>query len=450
MEEKSIFATLLMGSSNEKKSLDGMTGTHFGIVPDPVNESNNVLRVLIKNTNFESISATTIAAEPAPTSATVCELEFKLFFEEIVWAYSPACFDVDFQSDSGARRALIRFEVQNLGGNVSNKILIMKNEAGKIIDGTSLEAGMWHRLKFEFYPSSEASEPRLKIYIGKDNLQPTLRADVSYPSRAGGISKAVLYHHATKIRGRMYLDDISFALTKKTYSAEGLYSEIPVKLRKVYDFENGIPSNQSFNIRMKLNKSNKFFSFDPSTTDTNVALLESKEYYNIIHILDGSLVIHTESDSYEISDGHIAIIPPKRSFALATESEYKILLISGSFDELLVLDDLTVVQDNIYGEGEKIAQLISYNRFSSSKYLEALCQSYIAFILIKLDMPSFENTTSAVYKIIEEMEKHFDFAELTVENILAESGYAVNYIRGKFVDIVGMSPLKYRRMMKQL
>ena len=443
MEEKSIFATVLMGSSNEKNSLDGMTGTHFSVVPDPMNEKNNVLQVWAKNTNFESISATNIAAEIGAADATTCELEMKLFFEEVSWAYSTAYFDVDFQSESGARKMLIRFEVQNLGGNVNNKFLVLKNEADSIIDGAILEAEKWHKLKFEYYPSSELTDSRLKIYVGKDNSCPVLVADVSCPSKAGSISKAVFYHHATKIRGKMYLDDISFAITAKKYLEGDFYSEISTKFKKIYDFENGIPSNLKFNIRMKLNKSNKFFSFDPSATDANVELLESKEYYNIIHILDGGCVIHTENDSYEISDGHIAIIPPRHSFALATDSEYKLLLITGSFDELLVLDDVTIVQDNIYGEGEKIAQLISYNRFSNSKYFEALCNSYVAFISIKVDMPPFENTTAAVYKIIEEMEKRFDSVDLTVGNILAESGYAINYIREKFIEVVGMPPLKY-------
>lgn len=449
MKENSIFAAVMMGTSSQDGVGKNMTGTHFDVVPDPMNPKNKVLEIKTKNTNYKAVSSTVIGAEIESKNATTCELETKMFFSEMPWVFSPSYFDLVFHSESGAKRLSIRFEALEYGADTSNRTLVLKKETGEAINQISLLAGKWYRIKFEYYPADvNISESRLKIYIGEDNTTPTLVADVDCVGKNGSISKAVFLHHAFKIKGQMYLDDISFTITEKRYTEDDEYQEIPKSIRRVYDFEDGIPSSKKFNIQMKLNKDEKIFSFDPTITSASSSLLNSGEYYNIIHILDGKCELKSSEERYELSGGHIAVITPGCSLALTTDSEYKLLLISGSFEDLFSLEGISVIQDNIYGEGGKIAQLISYNRFSDPKYLSALCNAYIVFILMNMDKPPLQNTTAVVYNIIAEMEHRFNAPDVTVGKILQESGYAENYIRAKFGEVTGMSPNKYFTMVR--
>ena len=100
------------------------------------------------------------------------------------------------------------------------------------------------------------------------------------------------------------------------------------------------------------------------------------------------------------------------------------------------------MNDNIYDEGKKLAELILYNRFGNEDYVEALCDAYVKYIITGIDRAP-KSTTAAIYKIISLMEKNFAKSDLSVGALLDGSGYARDYIREEFSLVTKKTPKKY-------
>ena len=93
-------------------------------------------------------------------------------------------------------------------------------------------------------------------------------------------------------------------------------------------------------------------------------------------------------------------------------------------------------------EGKKLAELVLYNRFGNEEYFTALCNAYIRFILLSLEYPK-SDMNAIVYKMTDYMKKNYDNSELSITKLLRESGYAKDYVRTKFFEVVKMTPKKY-------
>ena len=48
-----------------------------------------------------------------------------------------------------------------------------------------------------------------------------------------------------------------------------------------------------------------------------------------------------------------------------------------------------------------------------------------------------------VYKMTDHIKKNYDNSELSITKLLRESGYAKDYVRTKFFEVVKMTPKKY-------
>ena len=439
------YANIFSDDDEEKYGIADVSGAHFYQDTDPLDLDNRVLCVNTCSSVTPLDSTTHIRGSSLSPIPSACELEMKFFFEPMTYVVSPLCFTAEIRTATGARLFSLRFEaVDFLPGAGASKVA-MRTEDGRGIDGAVLSAGEWYHIRTEYYPNEKSpAESRLKVYLGSGGERPSLLADISVAWRAGVPARAAIVHSAMQISGKQYFDDLSFALTDKKYSA--LYETATHEsCGKIYDFEDGIPSDRDFNIEMMLKRESDVVIFDPATwqgASGNGSLRRSRSFYEILLVLSGNGRLITDDEEFPLFEGAIFVISPGTGCEILSRRGYKILSIAGHFEHLSFINGASALRDNAYGEGRRLAELVLYNRFGNEDYVSTLCDAYIKFILLNLEMQP-KNIVISIRKIIENMEKSFRNSDLSVGELLDESGYARDYIRAEFCDAVGTTPKKY-------
>ena len=442
-----LYANKFSDSDEENFGMGKVSGAHFHHDTDPQNPKNKVLKVSTWNTITNLPSTTRIAGNRISTSVSCCEFAMKYRFDVVPWVFWPRYFALEFRAKNDVPAIQIIFSTVDHkpeGGGAATKIA-MSIGAGERISSTVMHADKWYDLRIEFYPNEKSPDrSRIKIYVTEANGVPNLVYDESCTACADVISYAAIVHSATKIKGTQYFDDFSFTLTDKKY-VQGADAETPRKKRIIYDFEDGIPSDRSFNIEMQLKRGDERATFDPATWKSggqSYRFKNLREYYDISLVLSGEGSFVTDSGELPFAVGTILITPPGCHHSISAPNGYKLLSVMGHFDKLSFISATCMLQDNIYNEGRKLAELILYNRFGDEDYVGALCEAYIKYIITNLDRPP-KSTTAAIYRIIGVMEKNFDKSDLSVGELLDESGYARDYIREEFFAVTKQTPKKY-------
>ncbi len=423
----------------------GLYGARFYCDRDPCNKDNRVIKIYTVNTTHNLSSTTNIEGNAVCNNPTSFVFEMKYYFEKI-WNYSQKYFRIEFCNNANARCFAICFNVAEDESNLSAERLSLSLVGEGDNEKIDLLANRWYTIRFEYYKGIESlTESRLKIFVSEDGSEPKLKRDVQISGRAETPSRALIVHNATKIRGIQYLDDLSFTLCDTSYTPERRPCQLSLNQRKIYDFEDGIPSEKDFYIDMRLKKYDDFLSMDPATwngADKQNQLHRIKDVYEVLLVQTGEAKFVTETEQTPIYEGSIVIIPPKVKHDVISNLKYNIISISGNFEQLARFTEPTVLHDNIYGEGRKLAELTLYNRFNSEEYFTSLCNSYLNFILLNINSPTSDMNT-IVYKMMDQMKKNYDNSELSIIKLLKESGYAKDYVRTKFFELAKMTPKKY-------
>ena len=442
-----LYANVFSDKDEEQFGNAMVSGAHFYRENDPENRENKVLKVSTWSTNYNLPSTMRIIGNKISKSHTSCEFSMKYRFDVIPWLFWPKYFTLQFRAKNDVPIVSISFNAydhDHRGGGCAKK-LIMKDSDGKEIEGTVISADTWYDLRIEYYQNKKNTETaRLKIYIGKPSYAQKLVCDIPCQGNNEEIHKAVIIHSATKIRGTQYFDDISFTLSDAKYSPESA-PPIPIDKRTVYDFEDAIPSDRSFNIEMQLKKGDERATFDPSSWKSASfpnSFKRTHNFYEISLILKGEGCFRTDEKEFNFREGSIFITSPECNHTFSSKEGYKLLTVMGDFEKLGFIEDACFLEDNIYGEGKKLAELILYNRFGNEDYLEALCDAYIKYLITNIDKAP-KSTTAAIYKIISAMEKNFSKSDLSIGKLLDESGYARDYIREEFIEVTKQTPKKY-------
>ena len=441
-----IYTSVFMDNDEAQFGIGKAVGAHFYQDYDPKNPHNKVLKVCTHNTVTVLNSTTNIYGKQTVSEPSAAEFDFSYFFETIYWTYASKYFTLEFRTKSNAKVFALRFELLDyVNGNCEARKICVKDEDGVIIGGVTLHSECWNRLRVRYYfGAGRDGEARVRIYHAEGDGKLTMAADVSAPKPQGSVCKAAIVHSATKIKGISYFDNISFTLTDAKYSPNTA-ADLSDVSRKVYDFESGIPSTPDFNIEMLLKKGDERASFDPASWSLGPDGTPFKSAHNfaeIMLVLEGEGLFTAAGKEFPFSAGSIIITAPGCKHSFSTSLGYKILSVAGNFEKLSFITDATVLKDNIYNEGRKLAELILYNRFGNEDYVDRLCDAYIKYILLNLDY-TFKNTTASIYKIISKMEKNFGNCDLSIGKLLDESGYARDYIRAEFLEVTKMTPKKY-------
>ena len=441
-----LYANVFSDNEEELFGMGKVSGAHFYQDIDPKDPKNKVLKVFTWNTITNLPSTTRIAGNRISHTVKCCEFSMKYRFDVVPWLFWPRYFILEFRAKNDVPLLQIDFSAVDHkpeGGGSASKIAM--SIGGEKIRASVMTADKWYSVRIELYPNKKApKKSRIKVYVTEIGDDETLVLDQIFPIGEEDVSYAALVHSATKIKGTQYFDDFSFTLSDKKYS-EGANAETPKEKRIVYDFEDGIPSDRNFNIEMQLKKGDERATFDPATWKSGglfYRFKNSREFYDISLVLSGEGIFSTDSGELPFSVGTILITPPGCHHSITAQNGYKLLSVMGHFDKLGFVEECSIMQDNIYSEGKKLAELILYNRFGNEDYAEALCDAYIKYIITNLRRPP-KSTAAAIYKIISAMEKNFDKSDLSVGELLDESGYARDYIREEFFAVTKQTPKKY-------
>ena len=423
------------------------SGAHFYQDTDPENDENKVLKVLTRNTIYNLPSKTNISGNRIAHTPTCCEFEMRYRFDTVPWVFWPKYFTLNFCAKNDIPVFSISFATVDHrpeGGGPARKICMRLDDSHKI-ESTMMISDRWYDIRIEYYPNPKAqSNGRVKIYVALSEEDRRLVYDGIYDGKSDEITRAVIVHSATKIKGTQYFDDLSFTLTDRKYSP---LSEpaTPKEKKVIYGFEDGIPSSRSFNIQMQLKKGDERATFDPSawrSAGATSIFKSNRNFYEITLVVSGNGRFVTDLGESPFAPGCIFITSPGHNHTIMADEGYKVISVMGHFEKLAFIDDYASLSDNIYNEGKKLAELILYNRFGNEDYLEALCDAYIKYIIVNMERTP-KNTTAAIYKIISKMEKSFGQNDLSVGALLDDSGYARDYIRAEFLAVTKVTPKKY-------
>ncbi len=152
-------------------------------------------------------------------------------------------------------------------------------------------------------------------------------------------------------------------------------------------------------------------------------------------------VMKTPDKSYPFSPGSIVIIPPDTYHSTIGETELDGIYLRGDFNALPRLKSPLVLRDNRDGEGKKLINIIYNNRFGNREYLASLCDAYIHFLITNMQFD--DEIGEAVKEIKDEITRLAYDSRINPTEILKKSGYAEDYIRAKFKEATGKTPIAF-------
>ncbi len=175
----------------------------------------------------------------------------------------------------------------------------------------------------------------------------------------------------------------------------------------------------------------------------------SKEKFNIHKHNNYELFIYSsgkgktniEGKVYDVEQGMIVVMPPNIVHGSMSYDDLRYIAISGKSDELMHIDAPIIFKDNERGDGYSLLRMIFANRYESQEYFNSLCLAFIHYILknVKTTNP-IEKT---VNKIKRQIASNFHDSNFKVTELLNQSGYAEDYIRAHFKNIVSKTPVEY-------
>lgn len=165
------------------------------------------------------------------------------------------------------------------------------------------------------------------------------------------------------------------------------------------------------------------------------------KFYQIIICIKGSYTFHTSSGDVEALPGTIMIIPPGAVHSFTSSAKSEKIYIEGDMNQFFHLSDITLVTDNARNEGVNLARMIFDNRHLDYEYTLTLINAFTHFLLQQIKM--YDKIFLAVKEIAKTISNNFYSSAIDLSLILKQSGYAEDYIRARFKDIMGKTPTTF-------
>ena len=169
--------------------------------------------------------------------------------------------------------------------------------------------------------------------------------------------------------------------------------------------------------------------------------LHDHKTYEIMYYLVGEGFLKTEKSGIPFSPGTIIITPPGFLHGSTSTNGFKNITVEGNFKHLLNTKEPIVIRDNAKGEGKTFATLLYENRFGNQNFLSSLCETYILFLLSRLNLKC--NIDVAINNIIDEISRCAYDQNFDLKQALLKSGYAEDYIRNQFKLNTGKTPTQF-------
>lgn len=168
--------------------------------------------------------------------------------------------------------------------------------------------------------------------------------------------------------------------------------------------------------------------------------LHSHSFWEIMYYIEGTGHLATAGADYPFEPGTILIVPPGMLHGSVSHQGFRNISIGGSFEHLFLFDTPHSLTDNADQEGKMLAQAILRNQYGNQDYLNSLCTSYIQFLLQNIRFDS--DSAKVIREIVSRIEEIFTDPEADVTSLLRESGYSEDYIRSRFRQLTGKTPVE--------
>ena len=165
------------------------------------------------------------------------------------------------------------------------------------------------------------------------------------------------------------------------------------------------------------------------------------KFYQIIICLKGSCTFHASDGDVEAVPGTIIVIPPETVHSFTSQNDSEKIYMQGDMNQFFQLSSLTIVTDNVRSEGEQLAKMIYDNRHLDYEYVLTLFNAFAHFLLQRIKMD--DKVFLAVKEIAEKISNNFYSSNIDLNSILKQSGYAEDYIRAHFKEIMGKTPTAF-------
>lgn len=166
------------------------------------------------------------------------------------------------------------------------------------------------------------------------------------------------------------------------------------------------------------------------------------ENYEIIIFTKHKNTLHTLNTDFSVGPGKIAIIPPGTvHHSTGPQTDFGQIYIRGDFNQFFFITSPMVVSDNAENEALRLSKIIYQNRHIDPEYVNILQLALIHFLLRNIEV---EDKISAVTRSIAEyISTHFYDSNINLNDLLKSSGYAEDYIRAKFKENIGKTPIEF-------
>lgn len=164
-------------------------------------------------------------------------------------------------------------------------------------------------------------------------------------------------------------------------------------------------------------------------------------HWELMIYLHGNGFLYTPEENYRFKPGTMILVPPGIIHGSVSENGFKNISIGGEFGDTVISQHPISVQDNMNRDGVTMAKIIYRNRFSQNAWIGSLCRTLIIYLTCGTN---FENDVySAVRECMRKITSAAFNCELNVCEILNSSGYAEDYIRAKFKEYTGKTPIAF-------
>ena len=176
--------------------------------------------------------------------------------------------------------------------------------------------------------------------------------------------------------------------------------------------------------------------------NVNFRPMHTHPYHEIMFVLEGEGVLITPNGEMPFAPGCLFIAPPNYPHATRSKTSHKIISIGERIDTLSFLTEMYETRDSEYGEAKMLAETILRYAYENEAYANACINALVRFVLMKRTEYS-KDVYSTIYRIISIMEDGYGDPHLKAGDLMRASGYAEDYLRGKFLKVTKTSPVKF-------
>lgn len=189
----------------------------------------------------------------------------------------------------------------------------------------------------------------------------------------------------------------------------------------------------------------KYFLGDIMSYLVNLIKAESQSHkhinYEILIYTEGKGIFYSEGKNTAVFPGKITIIPPGVTHTTTFEDNLDRIYIQSEFNNIFNITSPVTISDNLQNEGMQLARIIYNNRFSKPEYVTRLIDAFAHFLLQSLKIDN--ETSTAIKDIINKIAIKFYDPSFNVTQLLNESGYTEDYIRARFKNSTGKTPVEF-------